>query len=70
MDFLLSPGHVYLIVEVLNEVPYLTRMPRVGQELFHTKLKRLLIQTEKILMLPHCPVSFLLITAFAETLIS
>ena len=43
VDFLLCPRDVDLVVKVLYEVFHFTSVPRVGHELFHSKLKWLLV---------------------------
>ena len=62
VDFFLRPGDIYLVVEILDEVLNLARMPRVGQKLFHAKLERLLMETEIVSMFSHRSFVFFLIT--------
>lgn len=62
VDFFLRPGDIDLVVEILDEVLDLTRMPRVGQKLFHAKLERLLMETEIVCMFSHRSFGFFSIT--------
>lgn len=44
VDFLLRPSHIYVVVKILDEVFDFPGMPRVGQQLLHSKLERLLVE--------------------------